>query len=78
MYLDANNANGQNFSVNEIVTGSVSGVRGTVVSWDPTEVSIQVKDVIPFNTGDVNVGIAGYLYTFSEKGTIVDLSLIHI
>ena len=72
MYLDANNANGQNFSVNEIVTGSVSGVRGTVVSWDPTEVSIQIKDVIPYNTGDVNVGIAGYLYKFSEKGTIVD------
>ena len=32
--LDALDGNGQNFSVNEVVTGDTSGVRGTVVSWD--------------------------------------------
>ena len=72
LYLDANNANGQSFSVNEVVTGNISGVIGTVVTWDPVEVSLTVKDIVPYNTGDVNVGIGGYLYKFSEKGTIVD------
>ena len=72
LYLDANNANGQSFSVNEVVTGNISGVIGTVVTWDPVEVSLTVKDIVPYNTGDVNVGVNGYLHKFSEKGTIVD------
>mgnify|MGYP003330711859 CR=1 FL=1 len=37
IFLDATNANGQNYSVNEVVTGAVSGVQATVVSWDPSE-----------------------------------------
>ena len=72
LYLDANNANGLSFSVNEVVTGAISGVIGTVVTWDPVEVSLTVKDIVPYNTGDVNVGIGGLLYKFSDKGTIVD------
>lgn len=72
VYLDLNVGNGSNFSVNEVVTGSVSGVRGTVVSWDATLGLLQVKDVVAFNTGNINVGIAGYLYEFSQDGTIVD------
>ena len=72
IFLDATNANGQNFSVNEIVTGSVSGVRGTVVSWDAAESSVIVQDVVPYNTGNINVGIAGVLYEFSHNSTIVD------
>ena len=71
--LDAGDGNGQNFSVNEIVTGDISGVRGTVVSWDSSTKILQLKDVTAFNTGDVNVGEAGYLYKFSENGTIVDV-----
>ena len=34
IYLDSTTGNGQNYFPNEIVTGSSSGVRGTVVSWD--------------------------------------------
>ena len=59
IYLDPNVGNGQNFSVNEVVLGSVSQVRGTVVSWDPAQSLLQVKDVVPFNTGNINVGIGG-------------------
>ena len=71
--LDALDGNGQNFSVNEIVTGDTSGVRGTVVSWDLSNKVLQLKDVTAFNTGDVNVGEAGYLYKFAENSTIVDV-----
>ena len=71
--LDALDGNGQNFSVNEVVTGDTSGVRGTVVSWDLSNKVLQLKDVPAFNTGDVNVGEAGYLYKFAENSTIVDV-----
>ena len=71
--LDAYDGNGQNFSVNEIVTGDTSGVRGTVVSWDSSNKVLQLKDVTAFNTGNVNVGEAGYLYKFAENSTIVDV-----
>ena len=70
--LDQTTGNGQNFSTNEIVSGSVSGVQATVVSWIPSTGVLQVKDIIPFNTNNINVGIAGYLYEFSSKNTIVD------
>jgi hypothetical protein len=71
--LDANDGNGQNFSVNEVVTGDVSGIRGTVVSWNASTKVLQLKDIIPFNTGNVNVGESGYLYQFSERSTVVDV-----
>ena len=54
-----------NFSVNETVTGDISGVQATVVSWDPK--ILQVQGCTPFNTGNVNVGNAGLLYQFSEE-----------
>ena len=75
IFLDATNANGQNYSVNEVVTGAVSGVQATVVSWDPSETSVVVQNVTPYNTGNVAIGIAGYLYEFSQDGTIVDFNV---
>ena len=72
LYLDANFSNGQNFSVDEVVTGSISGVRGTVVSWDPVNLILRVQDVTPYNTGNINVGISGWLYEFSHNSSIVD------
>ena len=71
--VDRTNGNGTNFGVNEIVTGSISGVSGTVVSWDSTAGVLVVKDIVPFNTGNVNKGVNGYLNEFSSKGTIVDI-----
>ena len=73
--IDANDGNGNNYAVNEVVTGDVSGVKGTVVSWNPSTGKLQVGDIIPFNTGNVNVGVAGYLYKFSDTGTIVDFNI---
>ena len=70
--LDPNNSNGQNFSVNEIVTGSVSGIRGTVVSWDASTSQLVLNSIVPYNTGNVNIGVSGLLYEFSSDGTIVD------
>jgi len=70
--LDANFSNGQNYSVNEIVTGEISGVRGTVVSWDPSSQILVVNSIVPYNTGNINIGIAGYLYEFSQNSTVVD------
>ena len=80
--------NGLNFSVNEVVTGQFSQIQATVVSWDNARSVLTVKDIVPFDTGDVNKGVNGKLYSFSEKGTVTDfivldpgadyLSLIHI
>ena len=71
--LDAANGNGINYSVNEVVTGATSGVIGTVVSYDPTTTTVVVGSIVPFNTGNINVGIGGYLYEFSDNGTVVDV-----
>ena len=71
--LDPNFGNGQNFSVNEVVTGEVSGIQGTVVSWDPNTNVLQVKDIIPYDTGNVSIGESGILYQFSERNTVVDV-----
>tara|TARA_R100000008_G_scaffold48129_1_gene28557 strand:+ start:1 stop:2622 length:2622 start_codon:yes stop_codon:yes gene_type:complete len=70
--LDTNDGNGQNFGVNEVITGQISGVQATVVSWDANTSVLTVKDVTRYNTGNVNVGIGGYLYEFSYDSTIVD------
>jgi len=72
LFLDPSISNNLSFGVNEIVTGSVSGVRGTVVSWDPVNSVLQLKDITPYNTGDVNKGVNGYLYEFSYNTTVVD------
>ena len=70
--LDTNDGNGQNFGVNEVITGQISGVKATVVSWDANTSILTVKDITPYNTGNVNVGIGGLLYEFSYDSTVVD------
>ena len=72
IYLDVSGGVTSNFSVNETVTGAVSNVSATVVSWDPSTGLLQVNNITPYNTGNVNIGIGGYLYTFSERGTVTD------
>ena len=70
--LDVAGGNGLNFSTNEVVTGAISGVRGTVVSWIPSTGVLTVNNIIPFNTGNVNIGIGGLLYEFSQNSSIID------
>ena len=72
LYLDGPTGNGIAFGVNELVTGSVSGVRGTVVSWDVLNSILTLKDIVPYNTGNVNIGMGGLLYEFSHNSTIID------
>ena len=75
--LDQSNGNGQNFSVNEVVTGSVSGVRGTVVSWTPSTGVLVLKDIVPFNTNNVALGVNGFLNEFSANSTVVDFVIMN-
>lgn len=72
LQLDANVSNGQNFSLNEVVTGSVSGITGTVVAWDAATSLLTLSSITPYNTGNVNIGVGGLLYEFSYNSTIVD------
>ena len=72
VYVDLNQGNGQNYVVNDLVTGDISGVRGTVLGWDPTTGLLEVGNVTPFNTGNINIGIAGYFYEFSARETVID------
>ena len=67
-----NVGNGQNYVVNDLVTGDVSGVRGTVLGWDANTGLLEVGNIVPYNTGNINVGIAGYFYEFSANGTVID------
>ena len=43
-----------------------------MVAWNPTDGILQVNNVVPFNTGDANIGEAGLLYKFSTNSTITD------
>jgi hypothetical protein len=70
--LDLNSGNGSNYFPEEIVTGDVSGVRGTVTSWNPSSGVLLVRGIIPFDTTNLNVGVNGILYKFSDSGTIID------
>ena len=70
--LDLSSGNGSNFFPEEVVTGDVSGVRGTVTSWNPSSGVLLVRGIIPFDTGNLNVGVNGVLYKFSDSGTIID------
>ncbi len=72
VYVDLNQGNGQNYVVNDLVIGDISGVRGTVLGWDPNTGLLEIGNVIPFNTGNINIGIAGYFYEFSARETVID------
>ena len=74
--LDPNTGNGFNYQVNEVITGSESGIVATVVSWDAENYKLVVRDIIPYNTGDVNKGLSGLLYEFSERSSVVDFIVL--
>ncbi len=70
--VDLSTGNGSNFNIGEVVTGSVSQIQATVVGWSPATGMLTLDSVQPYNTGDLNLGVSGFFYEFSEKGTIVD------
>ncbi|NHK40100.1 hypothetical protein, partial [Thermus thermophilus] len=57
--------------------GAISGIQGTVVSWDTTTSKLVLKDIVPFNTNNVNIGVNGYLYEFSSNSTVVDVVVVN-
>ena len=61
-----------NYQTNEVVTGAISGVQATVVTWNNQTGLLQVSDIVPFNTNNVNIGIGGLLYEFSQNSSIID------
>ena len=70
--LDISGGTATNYQTNEVVTGSISGVQATVVSWNSQTGLLQVKDIVPYNTSNVNIGIGGLLYEFSQNSSVVD------
>ena len=75
--LDGRYTNNQNFFVDEIVTGSESGIVATVTSWDNATRELVVRNITPFNTGNVNLGTNGSFYTFSKNGSIIDMKIVN-
>jgi len=70
--LDVSAGATTNYQTNEVVTGAISGVQATVVSWNNQTGLLQVKDIVPFNTSNVNIGIGGLLYEFSQNSSVID------
>ena len=70
--LDVSAGTTTNYQTNEVVTGAISGVQATVVSWNNQTGVLQVKDIVPYNTNNVNIGIGGLLYEFSQNSSVID------
>ena len=70
--LDVSAGATTNYQTNEVVTGAISGVQATVVSWNNQTGVLQVKDIVPYNTNNVNIGIGGLLYEFSQNSSVID------
>tara|TARA_B100000073_G_scaffold346603_1_gene358409 strand:- start:561 stop:4733 length:4173 start_codon:yes stop_codon:yes gene_type:complete len=77
IYFDAFDGNGLNFQINETVTGDSSGIVATVVSWDSVDKVLTIRGLVPYDTGDVSVGLGGLLYEFSENSTIIDFIVMN-
>lgn len=74
--LTLSNGTGSYFQ-NEIVTAQSTGIVGTVESWNAVTKQLVLKNIVPYNTGNVNKGINGYYYKFSTKSSIVDVKIIN-
>lgn len=77
MTLDIEDSNIQNFTVGETVQGEDSLVSATVVSWDAETGILVVKNPVPYDTGNPNIGEGGIFYTFSDKSSIVEIRVVN-
>lgn len=64
--------NGIDYVVGETVTGANSGILAEVVSWDVGTATLVLKSVVPFDTGDPDLGI---LYKFSVDSTVIEVRI---
>jgi hypothetical protein len=65
--------NGINFVVGETVFGDNTQVQATVESWNPDTKTLRVRSIIPHDTQDPDIG---FVYKFSENGTVVSARII--
>lgn len=65
--------NGVGFIAGETIIGTESLIEATVVSWDPNTQTLIVEDVIPYNTGDPEIG---FLYEFSQNSTVIGVRML--
>ena len=68
-----NNYNSVPFVVGETITGVESLVEATVVSWNSATHTLVVKDTVPYDTGDPEIG---FIYEFSDGSTVVDIRIL--
>lgn len=68
--------NNISFVVGETVTGQSSSIQATVESWDLGTRTLTVINPVPYFTNNVNLGIGGYFYAFSENSTITQIRVI--
>jgi hypothetical protein len=65
--------NGINFVVGETVIGNNTQIQATVESWDPNTRIVTVRSIIPYDTQNPDIG---FVYKFSENGTVVSARII--
>lgn len=68
--------NSTSFVIGETVTGQNSGIQGTVEAWDQANRTLTVINPQPYFTNNVNLGINGFFYQFSENSTVVQIRVI--
>ena len=61
----------QTYQTNEVVTGAISGVRGTVVSWIPSTGVLQVK-ILFLSILETLTLVSVDFYEFSQNSSIID------
>lgn len=74
--MDLSNPNYYNsvpFTVGETITGVESLIEATVVSWNSNKHTLVVKDPVPYDTGDPEIG---FIYEFSNNSTVVDIRIM--
>lgn len=76
LVLDVRYTNNQNFFPGEIITAQQSGITGEVVFWNLAARELTLTNVTEYNTGNVALGVNGKFYTFSKRGSIVDMKVI--
>lgn len=74
--LDSRYSNNVSYFPGEIITGEQSGIQAEVVEWNPSTGKLHLTNVVPYDTGDVNLGINGKYYRFSKKSSIIEIRVV--
>lgn len=64
--------NSVDFVVDETVTGQASGIQATVESWNSGSKTLVLKNIVPYDTLNIETGI---IYEFSTATTVVGVNI---